>query len=238
MSIFKEINMGKGAAFLIALPLFFATSVKAGMGDFCLPSVYIGVDAQIRNMKLKRNYGGNLFHSDYPQANVFLGIKANDFIGVEAGYEVTHIKKHTTVLPTGAPLFGIPFTSDLTIDVKPRIRTFYTSLIGFFPVFDCDNLKLIASIGVANIRLKLNNQLLAINNVPFRRNLTLAQSKNILRLMGGIQYVFADFLGIRATVRWEKTAQLSKLEPLGTPSPNIAKAQDSYVYGIGLFLQF
>lgn len=231
----RSIKMGKRASLLMALPLCFATTANAGLEDFCLPSFYIGADAELRHLPLKENYGDNLYHKQYAQGNFFIGLKGNDYIGVEAGFEATSPRKHTTTVQNGDILFGIPIPGNGSVVTRARLRNFYTSLMGFIPIFDCDNLSWIVGIGLSNIKIRLENIGISGNK---RNPLDLTQSKSVIRLVTGVQYLFAKHFGIRATFRYENTAKFSNIQPLRSITAARAKANDSFICGVGIFFNW
>ena len=50
---------------------------------------YVGFDAQVRRMSFKGGFGNNLLQHHSPQGNLYAGVKFNEYVGVEAGYETT-----------------------------------------------------------------------------------------------------------------------------------------------------
>jgi hypothetical protein len=228
--------------FILFSILLFTTSASASMKDFYWPDFYLGAGAQIRDIRFKPNYGGNVYKSrDYPQANVYFGIMGNDYIGIEAGYEASRGRTHTIYVPKGTVLFGRAHPADSRYKTVARFRGFHSSVIGFLPIFDDKRFKLLASVGFTNFQAKLESILIQAGNraVNVAARGYLSQSKIVLRLMTGIQYMCTDDFGLRANVGWENTAQLSNIEPIRTHlSSTKAKAKNSFVYGLGIFVKF
>jgi hypothetical protein len=229
--------------FILFSVLLFATNASASsMKDFYWPDFYLGADAQVREIRLKPNYGGNFYKSrDYPQANVYFGIMGNEYIGIEAGYEASRGRTHTICVPKGAILFGKVHPVDGRYKTVARFRGFHSNVIGFLPIFDDKRFKLLASVGFTNFQAKLENILIHTGNraVNAAGRGYLSQSKIVLRLMTGVQYMCSDAFGLRANVSWENTAQLSNIEPIRANISTIkAKARDSFMYGLGIFVKF
>jgi hypothetical protein len=220
------------------IPLCFATSVKAGMEDFYCPQLYVGADAEVRKMKFDNNYGGNIYKDEYPQGNVYLGIKGNEYIGIEAGWEASRTRRRQVFLPAGSILFGLPQKFEARYNVIVRLRGLHTSLIGFFPVWQNPDFKLIMAIGVTNLKIKLENTITEIANTPFAADIKFGSSKNVLRLMTGVQYMFNNCFGIRANVRWENTSKFKNIEPIRFLSNETVRTKDSIIYGLGVVFQF
>jgi hypothetical protein len=82
----RRIWMRKSYILTAILPLCFAQNIYAKIDKFYLPEFYIGADAQVRNMRFEPNYGGNIYKREYPQSNVYIGVKGNEYIGIEAGF--------------------------------------------------------------------------------------------------------------------------------------------------------
>lgn len=225
---------------LLTAALSGITSVKASMEDFYCPCFYIGADAQIRSMKFQEGFGSNVCKRDYPQGNFYLGIKGNEYIGIEGGFETSRSQTRSVFLPMGASLFGIPQPFDVQQNVVVRFQGIHTSLIGFFPVWEDKRFNLIVAAGVANLKIQIENTTTQVANIPFTRSITLSQSKNVLRLMTGAQFMFNTCFGVRANVRWENTSQFKTIAPINSlfGSRSMAKAKNSFVYGLGFFIQY
>lgn len=210
------------------------------MKDFCWPDFYVGADVGIRDMKFQPAYGGSVYKShDYPQAGAYLGIMGNEYIGLEAGYEASRGRTHTTHLPAHTIFFGATFPSPLIMKTVARVRGFHSSIIGSLPVFDNKDLKLIMSVGFSNLHIRLENTVTQIKASPVQIRGILCQSKIVLRLMTGLQYTCTDRLGIRANVRWENTARVRNIEAIrSNNSPFKARAKNSFGYGLGVFVNF
>lgn len=222
---------------------FFVTSVNAAMQDFCLPDFYAGADLQLRDLRFQPNYGGNIYKSrDYPQANFYFGLMGNEYIGIEAGYEASRGRTHTVLLPKKSIAFGAAGPEDdIILKTVARFRAFHSSIVGFLPICDSKKFKFLASVGFANVQVKLQENATQVANIPVSTTPGLFfQSKIVLRLMTGLQYMCTDYFGLRTSVTWENTAQLSNIEMFRTKNQVDlrAKARNSFAYGLGIFIKF
>jgi len=222
--------------FVTVFILVFGTSAIAGSTDGVVP--YVGADAKWYHMPFKKGFGDNLTESNYPQANGFLGIKLNNFVGVEAGYEVAASKTRNATESDGGTYFGVAIpsgTGALNAVTETKIHGFNVNLVGFLPVSEEYALDLIGSIGLARLKLDITNNLpsLAVQEEKF------SQEKWVPRLSLGLQHMLAKQFGVRATVGWEKTSSFDNLVPTDAPgSTLIAKVKDSTSVGFGLFYNF
>lgn len=196
---------------------------------------YAGVDAQMRHMSFERHFGGNIFHKSYPQANVFLGLKFKECVGVEIGYEFSKTQRHARNYNVGDVVFGQIITSGASNPLlvsesfsghaSAKTYGWNFNLVGFYPVFCGDNnMQLIASIGFAHLRLTAHHVLLNRNvllnefaleeglRIPITDVILEARNykrrKNIFRMATGVQHMWGDCLGIRALITWEYTTKL------------------------------
>lgn len=222
------------------IALLYATSATAYMDDFFWPSLYVGADAQVRHIPFEKDFGGNVLPKDYPQGNFYIGLKGNDYIGMEVGYEMSKTRTHSIFLPTNSILFGVKLPFNVRQNVVVRFKGLHASLVGFFPVFEDCNLRLLASIGITNQKIRVESIFTEINNGPPLgiSGSRAVQSSYVLRLMTGLQYMFTDYFGIRGNIRWENTAKLKNIAPIRLQSPCTVKAKDSIILGLGVVVQF
>jgi hypothetical protein len=233
----------------------------------CCPSFYVGADAQVRHMPFQKDFGGNVLKKNYPQGNFFAGFKFNDCIGIEAGYEVSKKKSGNRVHAPTDSVFGTstepldpPFLVGIseTSHAHSKIQGWNLNLVGFLPVW-CEeyHLSLLGSVGLAQLKHKTRNRLtttetvtifdaetdepIGVRNDVFIGNTNYNKRKVVLRLSGGIQHMLTDCFGIRALVNWENT---SKLHAQGRSVErrvrvdSIARAKNSFIYGLGVFTVF
>ena len=240
---------------LVTFSVFFIASANSER----LLNPYVGMDAQIRHINFKQDYGGNVLKNHYPQANVFFGIMLNQNFGFEAGYEfskkqlsVTRDNPRKVVLGRPMPSrnprhFGIIYDNSYS---SSKINGLNLNLVGLFPIQK--NIALIGSFGFSNLKLQVKNTFrhtvitdadfleLPITDV-YSYDVNYNKRKTVLRLTGGIKLRLNDCVGMRALLSWENTSKLeakardsiTKRKVLG-----MAKPKNSFQYGIGLFLTF
>ena len=222
---------------LLATPLMMfslADSAIAGIDcmDLCL-TPYVGADAQMRHMGFEKDFGGNALKKNYPQGNFFAGLKFNQYVGVEFGYEASKKKPRSVTHNNSDIVFGSPLQqgepTDLGFDdtshSSSKINGWNTNLVGFLPIFCEDNsLQLIGSVGVAQLKIRSKNSLKNVlvittfdpntgepngtQSITTIGNRDFTKRKAVLRISSGIQNMITDCIGIRALVTWENTAKL------------------------------
>lgn len=211
---------------------------------------YIGLDAQWRYMDFQKGFGQNLVKPNYPQGNIYLGIKFNPYVGIDAGYERTISKTRRTTLLGGDTWFkkiiDDTFPNRFNIfDTTTKIKGPHINIIGFLPIND--HLELIGSIGIARLKIQITNVQSMMANITLvpPDSFEFVKSKWISRINLGAQYKLTDQFGIRATGGWESTAGMkditltsSTLPPLLTPEGLVAKLKNSINFGFGLFYNF
>ena len=249
------------ALFVPSLLMLAAAGTATADMDLCL-TPYVGVDAQIRHMPFQKDFGGNVLKKNYPQGNFFAGLKFNDYVGIEAGYEVSKkksrsVKHNNSDIVFGKPLEQneppfIPSVENISYGTS-KIYGWNANLMGFLPIFCEDNsLQLIGSVGIAQLKIKSKNELKSLettatldsiteeingstqNTIIF--NMHYKKRKAVLRLSSGIQNMITDCIGIRALVTWENTAKLRVTT--GTKVFNTEKPKNSFKYGLGIFTSF
>ena len=231
---------------------------------------YFGIDSQLRHINFKKNFGGNILETNYPQANFFSGITFNNNIAVEIGYEFSKKQRisrtdlsNETVFGKNTPIVSSPFVIN-TIDLNrasSKISGWNLNLVGSIPIITDSKLKLIGSIGMANLKLQVRNTFIRSEiefNDPYVRDpddtfivsnsiyTVMKKRKAVLRLSGGIQYALTDCMNIRALVTWENTDRLQaktvdtirRRFPTHSRVVRTCTPQDSFQYGIGIFYSF
>lgn len=205
---------------------------------------YVGVDAQVRRMDFKGGYGDNLLQHHSPQGNLYAGVKFNDWVGVEAGYESTTTRTRDVTLLTGDLAAGAPVSANASPTVfksKIKIKGPHVDLVGFYSFGENIPVQLLGSVGMSFFKGTVERKTLQMGNPPTPgSNRTLSEHKAVLRLMGGLQYMWNYNLGARATVGLVKTGKLVIFANDGIPGvflPEI-KPKDSAVYGLGIFWSF
>lgn len=220
---------------------------------------YGGVDFGIQKFKFEPGYGDNLFPKNLPKVNFFAGLKLNEYLGAELGYDTTIYKKKDAVLYAGDQYLGVPVTAGL---LGPIVRLDYISTIknsvkssgvtfkitGNYPLnfnFLKNPINLIMQIGMKNNRMKISSNLsnmkifVGPNVAPLNETTTLKKTKNILILSVGLQYLLNENVGIRILGNWEQLSKFKMTEYSLQGSTAInhllqAKLKNSIGYSLGI----
>lgn len=211
--------------------------------DWCL-NPYIGGDLQYRYMNFKKNYGHNLFNHNFPQINLYAGVKLNPYFGVEAGWEAAMTRYRKTTLTAGEIATGITIPPALAPGLfKNRVKVYgpHADLVGYYPLDEACKLELIGSLGFALLKGAFERRSISMNNVPSNTVRTFKPYKALLRLMGGLQYKYDDNWSVRTTIGWENTRRLASVaNEGGNPNGEIpeVKPRDSFLASLGLVWRF
>jgi hypothetical protein len=206
---------------------------------------YVGVDAQMRRMDFKGGYGDNLLRHNSPQGNFYAGVKLNDRMAVEAGYESTITKARTSTFYTGDVAAGMTVSavaSPVIFKSKLKVKGPHVDLVGFYSFGENIPVQLLGSVGASFFKGTVERKTIQFGSNPVivgTTTRTLSEHKAVLRLMGGLQYLWDCNLGARATIGLVKTSKLVIFANDGGAGvvPEI-KPKDSTVYGLGFFWVF
>lgn len=231
----------KKIALVCALAGFAATASADWDNCWCFQP-YVGLDAQGRHVEFTKGFGDNLFKQDYPQGNVYAGVKLMDWLGLEAGYEWTKRMHRTSSLGGGAVNLGNTVAgaiSPVVYTSKAKFDGWHANLVGFLPIMEDCCTELFASVGVVHLRSFFERSLISVAGAPSTSIAHFRQSKTIARANLGVQAKIVDAFGIRASIGWENT---SKIRPFATNTDALAttqvKMKDSFIYGLGIFYTF
>jgi len=204
---------------------------------------YIGADIQSRHMEFKKGYGDNITKKNYPQGNIYLGLKLNEYVGLEAGYERTKNVKTSKIL-LGSDMFlstilqpGDP-TFATRINTRTKMSAFHASVVGFLPISEEYRLQLIGALGIARMNL---NMAMEIPIADLRR--VFSRKKWVPKVGVGLQHMLTCQVGVRAMASWEGTGRGSKsaqdIRPLNqSQSELVARVKNSLNLGLGIFYNF
>jgi len=205
---------------------------------------YLGADLQVRRMDFRGGFGDNLLQHHSPQGNVYAGFKFNRFAGLEAGFEATTTRTRTATLTTGDVAAGAPIVaavSPIVFKSKAKIKGPHINLMGYYSFYEGSPVELIGSIGIARYKTAFERKTLQFGMdpmIPSSMTRTFSKHKNILRLMGGLQAMFTDHLGMRLIVGWANTSKMVVTSNDGRmPSPEV-KPKNSVIYGLGALWVF
>lgn len=205
---------------------------------------YVGLDGQLRTLQYGSNNGGNIFAKNFPQINGYVGLAFNECFAVELGYEYAFKQKRTVRLGPGDNFFGanIPEGDFLVNSSSANIQGVHGSLVGRYPIWDCPNIKLLATIGMTYLRTNLSMTAVedsfgTLEPITDRFN----QSKLVARLGGGLEHMITDCIGVRGLIVWEDTSQFKRIRAStegGGTFNGVAGLRSSLNYSLGLFMIF
>lgn len=230
------------------LALSTASTAMAGLSDLCLQP-YAGVDVSIRHLGF-HDTAEKIFKRTYPQGDVYLGVKFNDYLGVQAGYEAIASRHKTTNFIGSDIFFGNTLNPDVPNGLNQIVSSvrqygWHADLVGFLPFCEEYCLSLIGSVGIAQLRTKLSFTSPIVDNAVATAtelalsNRTFTGRKYVARLGLGIQQMLSDCLGVRFMFTWENTSRFKKLiAPEQPTTAAIVNLRNSTTFGVGVFYNF
>jgi len=224
--------------FVITLVISFTATAREWWENF-----YVGADAQARRMDFKGGFGDNLLQHNAPQGNIYAGLKFNDCVGIELGYEATNTRSRMVTLTTGDIAAGAPITamaSPAIFKSKFKIKGPHVDLVGFYSLYENPLIQVFGSIGLSAMKGTAERQTLEISNMPMSMVRTLSEHKTVLRLMGGAQYMFDEHWGLRGSIGWVDTGKMVIFANDGMSGATIPeiKPKGSTIYGLGMLWIF
>lgn len=200
---------------------------------------YFGAEAQVRHMQFERDHGGNIFKKHFPQANIFLGTKLNEYVGVELGYETSINTARRVNLSPGKYEMGGDPTARNNFQVnhgKAKISGPNINILGYIKFQSLPNFELFQSIGISRLRVKLISLPIAcragLGGPELKRSFL--SEKFIVRAGGGAQFTVEENFKIRGSLMWENTDKFKRVKPKETKSPRVfGTVKDSIIFGLG-----
>lgn len=144
---------------------------------------YAGIDYEWTLMKGHDKWK-KILPSSYNGGNFYAGVRVCD-VAAEIGYDFTTKKRNDTRI------------------IKTRVRTdsWHIDLNAFFPIYICT--EAIGTIGLASTKATISAHVHHAQRNLLRLEPINANRKTILRLGGGVQYLFEECIGIRGLIRWK-----------------------------------
>lgn len=215
----------------------------AKMNNFKL-TPYGGVDVGMQHFGFKSGYGDNLFKKRLPKGNIFVGLKFNDYFGIEGGYETTVNARRRATLSPGEINLGIQVPAGYTFNHTTRIKSagLHIGITGeyAFTKFN-NNLSIFGYAGIKRTKIQLTRNINSINGGTASGmnylNHNHENSKNIARISGGLQYSLCNHVKLRALVGWENTSKLKAYSFNSNNDRIEAKLKNSVSYTLGILLK-
>lgn len=228
----------KGQLFATVVMLAASSSLAAMQWQF---DPYVGADAQWRRTNYRAGFGNNLFAHTFPEGNVYGGFKFHEYFSLEGGYEVARSRTRMSILTTGDIAAGMPISeifSPVIYKSKAKFQGPHFDLVGYYKPCEEYTTQLIGSVGVAILKGTFERRTIQYHdNISSSVVRTMSNNKSVLRLAGGLQYLFTECWGFRGMVGWENTAKIKAHHNDGIVGlyPPIVKPQNSTIYSVGLF---
>lgn len=205
---------------------------------------YIGADLQSRHMKFAKPYSTGVDKNDYLQGNLYLGLRCNDFFGLEFGFERAMKKSENPNLPFSASCMGEDNTTPegTAIKTKTILEGYHSSVVAFLPLGFIPDSKLIAILGLARARIKTTLDSYEFDSLNpadqgWNRPYIFKKSRWIPRLGIGTQIMVNHHFGLRVLCILEKTSQYSYIVE-SRSARRILLPKNSIIPSVGIFYKF
>ena len=237
----KNLVLASAVAICAATP-----SLSQALPDLDLGSFHpvFGVDAQARRMEFQDGFGDNLWKQNYPQANLYAGLRFGSYFGLVVGHENSKTKTQTVNLDNSEIFLGEPAAAgagSTTFRGSSDIKGTYAQLMGYYPIPFLKATEVFLGVGAIHNKIRLERQTLVFNNAPLigaaYRNYQ--ESDTHAKVEVGIQKIICNHFGLRAVFGWEKTSAFENLKPVQNPNDTrIVNLNDSWTAGAGFFWVF
>lgn len=203
-------------------------------------SPFAGIDLGYKTHKFKENLGSNVFQKDHPEGSFYVGAKLGENLGVEIGTETSVVKTSDVSLRSGDVMLGVliqPAIDPIVLSSKSKFSGWHIGLVGNYPIKP--RISVIGSIGIKRASVKLESDILSVNNVPANPVVTLSlkQTKTIGRLSGGVEYSISEHVSARALATWENYAKFNLTGNTSTGGYREAKLRNAVGYYVGLVVR-
>jgi len=205
------------ASLMVILATQPSTTMALDLLDCLTP--YVGMNVGWRHQGFAEAFGGNLVSKNYPEGNVYLGMKYQDYLGIQLGFDATSKKQRTSKFTAPYIAFGL-FTDAHFDELKAstRIYGWHIDLLGFIPIcLNNEQYHIISSIGVSKKRFKLK-VFNTISGAEILNGSDVEESTRdffstqcMARVALGLQYMMTQCTGIRIMGNWENTSKFKNL---------------------------
>lgn len=225
---------------LIALPIALLAASTTMAENLCGVTPYVGADAEFRYMSFHKGFGKNIFAHNYPQANLYIGLRFNDYFAVEAGYEATARKTRTSTLHAGDVSLGaiVPAPDTPQFNSTSQIKALHANLVGTFPICERYRLQFIGMAGIARLKANIVRTFVTLDGFAIDPPITstFIKRKSVLILGAGVQHMINCNWGVRAMLKWENSNRLKLIDK--ETADLFVKAKNSVIYSLGAFYNF
>lgn len=235
------------------LALFFTAPVFGGWTNIDEWGIKpnIGIDVGIKNQSFSSGFGKEHFRQNYPQTDLYFGMKFHPYVGIEGGYQTMYRLQREQYYPVGSSVLGssVPgmfyqrsFIS--TVDGQG----WNLNLLGFWPICPRTKTELMLTLGL--VWEKFHYGTLAITALNPSTPLAMWDSsdRTLFKIGVGARQMITKHFGARLQVFWEETSKLDAEFPVpvgqgGNSFPTLnsdnytAKPRDNYSVLFGFFFQ-
>lgn len=178
--------------------------------DYYDVSAYIGVDYYQAFMK-STAFWNQLFPSNFPGANFYLGTQFHENFAIEVGYLWSVRQNKDWTLTQGQQFFNSSVNANFSGKTHLQRTGAYIDLIGILPVAECTDLMGFIGTGWDQPKIEIRN--LNVNPgaaIPNSSAIAAVSGKGrgVFRLAVGLRYLLTDIIGLRFKLGWESTTTL------------------------------
>lgn len=213
----------------------------------------IGIDVGLKNQSFNSGFGDLQFRNDYPETNVYLGMKFHPFLGLEAGYQHMYRQQREQFYNIGVGVLGSSPLLAGALDQRLFISDVWgqgwnLSLLGFWPICPRTKTEIMASVGLVWQKLYYSTTVISDGLTATPLAMWESSDRSMFRLGLGIRQMITKHFGSRLQVFWEDTSKLSASFPVpvgqgGVSFPITAadnytvRPRDNYSVLLGFFFQ-
>jgi hypothetical protein len=239
--------------FLCATSLVLTSPAQAAKPEFLnvIKDFYFGIDEQVKRVQFETGYGKGMFAETYRQTSPFVGVKFNDYFGVEAGYKITHSKTRVSELHGGDTQLGVGLGNRVNLISdrnKYKAKGPYINLVGYYPIFNGDTY-LFGSVGISRIKHQIDSTPIAYGVYIRRAEMDgktnesvrkFSKTKITPQLTFGIQHLITKHIGIRTHIGIEQSRTTLNTNAYDIGHRNdtqyTVKLKNSTYLGVGFFI--
>lgn len=213
----------------------------------------IGIDAGVKNQSFNSGFGEEHFRQDYPETNLYFGMKFHPYVGIEGGYQYMYRLQREQYYPIGSSVLGSSNAFPGALEQRTFISNvngqgWNLSLLGFWPICPRTKTELMAAVGLVWQKLYYSTVAITDNAPATPLAMWESSDRTLFRVGLGVRQMITKHFGSRFQVFWEDTSKLSASFPVpvgqgGRSFPTTeadsytAKPRDNYSFLFGFFFQ-
>ncbi|MBP6104813.1 MAG: outer membrane beta-barrel protein [Gammaproteobacteria bacterium] len=224
------------SSLVVCIVCFFSSMCgTAAESSTDLVGPYSGVDVQSRNMHFRPGYSDTIVKNNYLQGNAYVGFRLHEWVGLEIGYQRAY-QDSAKIISDGERYFDDEEIGSDRTRVKIKIAGPHMNLVGLLPIPEAPcNLTLIASLGLARLKLNIDSQFFVTPSEISPSSFT--KRAWIPQVNLGVQHMINATFGIRGMLGWEKTSKFSNV-PEAKRDHLKANLKNSTISSLGVFYKF